>query len=239
MPKTRSPEPSAPRPFAGFPPDALPFLADLAAHNERPWFEANRARYETAVKGPLGALVEALSFAFAVHEIPLSGTAKSSIFRIHRDTRFSKDKSPYKTNAGAVMNREGTKTSMGVLYVHLDPARCFTAAGFYMPEPDELARLRALMIADPERWHGVEAALAARGLALSTDDRLARAPKGVAPADAAAVGGAIRLRSFTVLRPIPPDTLASPDLVGWLVAFAEDAMPLLEFGWSALARRGE
>lgn len=225
-------------PFAGFPPDALGFLADLAANNDRTWFDANRSRYETALKAPLGALVDALAFAFAVREFPLTGSAKGSVFRIHRDTRFSKDKSPYKTNAGAVLSRDGSKTPIGVFYVHLDPAGCFTAAGFYRPEPDPLAALRRGMIDDPERWQGVEAAIAAAGLALGTEDAAVRLPRGIDPEEAAAVGPAIRLKSLIVQRSLPPDLIAAPDLVDALVAFAGDARPLLDFGWWALARTG-
>ena len=99
--------------FQGFGPQALPFLKALAFHQTKEWFEANRATYEFDLRTPMGDLVEQLSAAFAKAKIPLKGDRKSSLFRIHRDVRFAKDKSPYKTNVGAVMTRFGKKNEPG------------------------------------------------------------------------------------------------------------------------------
>jgi uncharacterized protein (TIGR02453 family) len=87
--------------FAGFSPDAIDFLADLAVHNERAWFQPRKAEYERLLKAPMEALVSALRDRFEARGIPLLADPAHSIFRIYRDTRFSKDKSPYKTNIGA------------------------------------------------------------------------------------------------------------------------------------------
>ena len=88
-------------PFSGFSPEAIQFLADLAANNDRAWFQPRKADYERLLKEPLEALVAALAERFEARGIPLQADPKRSIFRIYRDTRFSKDKSPYKTNVGA------------------------------------------------------------------------------------------------------------------------------------------
>src|SRR5271170_6160111 len=117
--------------FHGFGPQALPFLKALAFHQTREWFEANRATYESDLKTPMGDLVEDLAVAFASAKIPLKGDRKASLFRINRDVRFAKDKSPYKTQAGAVMTRGGAKNDVGLLYVHVALDGCFAAAGFY------------------------------------------------------------------------------------------------------------
>jgi uncharacterized protein (TIGR02453 family) len=87
----KSPEDTPPAPFNGFGPGALPFFHDLGANQTRDWFLANKAVYEGQVRAPLAALVEALAFAFAAHDIPLTGDPKRALFRIHRDVRFSKD----------------------------------------------------------------------------------------------------------------------------------------------------
>src|SRR5277367_2794743 len=94
-------------------------LKALGFHQTKEWFEANRATYESDLKGPMGDLVEDLSAAFAKAKIPLQGDRKSSLFRLHRDVRFSKDKSPYKTNVGAVMTRMGKKNDPGLFYMHV------------------------------------------------------------------------------------------------------------------------
>ncbi len=119
-------------PFTGFGPEALTFFTALAAHQDRDWFAANKAVYDAHVRRPMEALVESLAVAFAAHDIPLTGAAKSSVFRIHRDVRFAKDKSPYKTHAGAVLSRDGTKGGVGILYIHVGGDEVgFTAVGFY------------------------------------------------------------------------------------------------------------
>ena len=153
-------------PFSGFGPQAVPFFKALAFHQTKDWFEANRAIYEGEIKGPLGDLVEELAARFAKAKTPLKGDRKASLFRINRDVRFAKDKSPYKTNAGAVLSRTGAKNDPGMLYVHVAADGCFAAAGFYQPEPEALARLRAAIVRAPKAWKTMVAKLADGGLAL-------------------------------------------------------------------------
>ncbi len=107
--------------FPGFAPADLAFLTGLAAHNDREWFTAHRAIYDDRLKPTLGALIEALNAAFAARDLPLAGDPKKSVFRIHRDVRFSKDKKPYKTHVSATLTRDGLKLSPGLVYVHIEP----------------------------------------------------------------------------------------------------------------------
>jgi len=107
--------------FPGFATADLAFLTGLAAHNDREWFTANRAVYDERLKPALAALIEALNTAFAARDLPLAGDPKKSVFRIHRDVRFSKDKRPYKTHVSATLTRDGQKLSPGLLYVHIEP----------------------------------------------------------------------------------------------------------------------
>ena len=94
------------RRFTGFRPEAIDFLADLAQNNERAWFQAHKADYERLLKDPMEDFVAALADAFAAERLPLQADPKRSIFRIYRDTRFAKDKSPYKTNVGINFRHE-------------------------------------------------------------------------------------------------------------------------------------
>src|SRR5215510_6732148 len=119
--------------FGGFRPAALRFLRDLTRNNEKVWFEANRDLYEREVREPMRRLVEALDARLGSIAPEIVGDPKRSLFRIHRDVRFSKNKSPYKTNAGAWLyhldaGREVGRGSEGGgagFYFHIDPARCF------------------------------------------------------------------------------------------------------------------
>jgi uncharacterized protein (TIGR02453 family) len=222
--------------FAGFGPDALPFLKALAFHQSKEWFEANRAAYESDLKTPMGDLVEDLAAAFAAAKIPLKGDRKGSQFRIHRDVRFAKDKSPYKTNVGAVMTRTGgAKFEPGLFYVHVAPGNCMTAAGFYDPAPETLAKLRHAMVRAPKAWKQTLAKLDKAGLAPSADYALKRNPRGFEGIEDEAIVMALRLKSIVVSRPIADARIASPGLVGDLVDFARAALPLLTWGWDAVS----
>jgi uncharacterized protein (TIGR02453 family) len=221
--------------FAGFGPNALPFFRALAFHQSREWFEANRDTYESAIRGPMGDFVEEVAERLRKAKVPITGDRKSALFRIHRDVRFSAIKDPYKTNSGAVMTRSGGKNDPGLLYFHLSPEDCFFAAGFYQPDSDQLARLRAAAVRSPRAFKAVTARLREAGLALSTEYSLKRAPRGFESVDDREIAAAIRLKSLICLRPIPETALASPALADDFCAFAADALPLLKWGWDAVA----
>lgn len=220
--------------FAGFGPRALPFFKALAFHQSREWFEANRAIYESAVKGPVGDLVEDVAERLGQAKIPIKGDRKSSLFRIHRDVRFSANKDPYKTHAGVVLTRSGNKNDPGLLYFHLSPEECFFAAGFYLPDSDKLGRLRAAAARTPKGFKAMTAKLKKAGLALSAEDSLKRAPRGFEAIDDPEIAAAIRLKSMVCQRPVSEAAIASPKLVDDFCAFAADAMPLLRWGWDAV-----
>jgi len=223
-------------PFSGFGPAALPFLKALAFHQSKEWFEANRSTYESDLKTPMGDLVEDLTAAFAKAKIPLKGDRKSSLFRIHRDVRFSKNKDPYKTNVGAVMTRiGGSKNEPGLFYVHLAVEGCFTACGFYDPAPETLAKLRGAMARAPKGWKQTLAKLDKAGLAPSQDYALKRNPRGFEGVEDEDILAALRFKSIVVTRPLPEARIAKAVLVDDLVGFARDALPLLNWGWAAIA----
>jgi uncharacterized protein (TIGR02453 family) len=223
-------------PFAGFGPNALPLLKALAFHQSKDWFDANKAAFEADLKTPMGGLVETLAENFAKAKIPLKGDRKTALFRQHRDVRFSKDKSPYKTHVGAVLTPTRAKNGVGVFYIHIEPAGCFTAAGFYDPETETLARFRAAIAAKPQVWKRALAALAKADLALSQDYAMKRNPRGFeAVEEDEAVQMGVRLKSFVVRRPVSDARIGSAKLADDLVAFVRDARPLLNWGWDALA----
>ena len=221
--------------FDGFRPQALDFFRDLAANNERGWFTENKPVYEREVLAPFRLLLQAVTAQLAAREIPLSADPARAIFRIHRDVRFSHDKTPYKTHAGAVLSRDGGKAASGILYVHVAAEGCFTAAGFWQPEREQLGAIREAIYTEPDRFAGVQSALAEAGLALDDSDSLTLMPRGFEDAAEAPTAAAIRLKSFIVRRPIDAGRLADPALAADIVDFAASALPLLRFGWSAIS----
>jgi len=222
-------------PFTGLGPQTLPFFKALGFHQTKAWFEENRAIYETQVKAPLGDLVEDLSAELQRRKIPVHGDRKKAIFRLHRDTRFSKDKSPYKTNAGFVLNRDGTRGTGGMVYCHVDPTGCFVAAGWYMPEPETLAAIRAAIAKKPKAFFDMEAALKAKKLNLSGEFTLKRTPRGYEAIADDKLLTAIKRTALLTSRPIPDADIHKPRLVKQLADFTEAALPLLQFGWKATA----
>ncbi len=212
--------------FEGFGPDAFAFFKDLAANQNRDWFAANKARYEAQVRAPFGALVVDLSAALAERDIPFRGDPKTALFRIHRDVRFSNDKRPYKTNAGAVLHRGGMKTEPGMIYIHISPEGCFAGAGYYHPEPKTLAAIRRIIAERPATWREIAMALDEAGLELGQSDKLTRAPKGFEAINDPDLVEALKLKSFMVRYALSQDAVSGPGLVGRLADFAEQVSPI-------------
>ena len=192
--------------FSGFRPAALSFLRRLRRHNERMWFEAHRAEYERDVRDPMRALVEEMDVRLAGFAAEIGGHPRRSVYRIHRDTRFSADKSPYKTNAacqffhrdarqGAGQEAEGAGAGF---YFQIAPGECFAAAGIWMPARPALNRLRGVLAEDHETFAAIVTALPFRRLVGRLDEEamLVRMPRGFAPDHPAAAW--LRYRSFTV-----------------------------------------
>ena len=224
----------SPPAFSGFVPETLKFLRALGFHQTRAFFEDNRDLYLSALKQPMELYVEALGAACAARKLDLRGDPKRALFRLHRDTRFSKDKQPYKTNGGSIVSRTGGKDAPGIVYTHVSPDGCWFAAGFRAPEPEQLLLLRRTIAKKPATFLAMEKKLASAGLSLSTNNSLTRNPREFAGVDDR-VAHAVRLKSFIARRPFDDALLLDgPGLVKAAADFARDAYPLLKFGWSAL-----
>lgn len=236
--------------FSGFAPTDLAFLRALRAHNDRDWFTANRAPYDRGLKPGLAALILSLNAALAARGLPLAGDPKASQFRIHRDTRFSKDKRPYKTHVSATLTRDGKKMSPGMAYIHIEPAAAdadpmalhddphghgpFAAAGFYLDERSDIDAFRAAIVADPAGWAGVEGVLASAGLRLDPGDPVKRMPKGFETHAGGPLEAALKRTRWIVSRPLTEAEITGSDLPDTIAAFVADVRPLLDFGWRAL-----
>lgn len=133
----------------------LDFLHDVAAHNNREWFEANRTRYEEA-RTLFAHEVEQLIALIARFEPEMTDLpVKGCLYRFHRDTRFSPDKSPYKRHLGAYMNTCGKKSMHGGYYFHLEPGNCLIAGGSYCLTPPVLRAVRQSIAANPEAFRDI------------------------------------------------------------------------------------
>ena len=221
----QGPEPSG---FSGIGPAAYAFLEGLAANNERAWFLAHKSEYETDVLAPVRALVAAVSDRLQGLGVPLVGDPLKAVFRINRDVRFSRNKSPYKTETGAVLSRDGSKGTGGVLYIHVAPAGSFTACGFYHPEPAQLQAFRTAIAAKPDAF-----GRALKGVELSSEDSLTRMPRGFEQHADAPFAPWLKLRNVIAARPLSHKDLAGASAVERIAEHAVACHKLLEFGWSA------
>ena len=194
--------------FGGFRPEALGFLRRLKRNNRREWFERNRAVYETEVRGPMRALVEEMDVRLARLAPELTGDPRHSIFRIHRDVRFSADKSPYKTNAACQFYHQDAGRGAGQdaqgagagLYFQLAHGQCFVAGGMWMPARPALEKIREAMSESPERLDRIvrTPAFCRRFRALDREAMLTRLPRGYAEGHPAEQW--LRYKSFTATR---------------------------------------
>lgn len=182
--KKAKPEKTADGSFTGFPKDAFQFLAELALNNEREWFEANKERYEHSVREPALAFIRAMKPKLAKvssHFMAVDKKVGGSLMKIHRDVRFAKDKSPYKTNIG-IQFRHTSHDDVHApgFYVHVAPDGCFVGIGMWGPEPDALAKIRARIDADPKAWKKASAAPKFAQAFTRGGESLKRPPKGFA-----------------------------------------------------------
>lgn len=123
-------------------PQTLKFLVSLKKNNNKEWFDKNRPTYETARKD-FQTFVDTLIPELARFDKAVAGLeGKKCLFRINRDVRFSKNKSPYKTNFGAIINPGGKKSNLPGYYIHIEPGAAFIAGGVWMPEADKLNAIR-------------------------------------------------------------------------------------------------
>ena len=220
--------------FQGFGPQSLAFFTALAFHQSREWMADNKNLYETQVRQPMGLLLEQLSAEFVRREVPLQGNLKTSMFRLNRDVRFARDKALYKTAAGAVMTRSGSKGEQGLLYINLDPKGCFVACGVYQPLPAQLAEIRRDIVARSEVFR--QACTAMPDLSLDSGDSLTRAPRGFEAVTEPDLAAALRMRSLIFRMPVPEADIFTAGLADTLAGFAEQALPFLRFAWNAVDR---
>lgn len=158
----------------------LKFLKQLAKNNRKEWFDENRKTYEAA-KVEFEAVVKAVIDKAIVYDPLLAGLeAKKCMFRINKDVRFSKDKSPYKQNMGASINPGGKKSMIPGYYLHVEPGKSFLAGGCWQPMPDMLAAIRQEIDYNAKDFRKILAAKDFKNYfgALSEEDKLKTAPKG-------------------------------------------------------------
>jgi uncharacterized protein (TIGR02453 family) len=224
--------------FTGFRPEAVDFLADLAQNNERAWFQPRKDEYERLVKAPMEALVVALADRFEARSIALEADPKRSVSRIYRDTRFAKDKSPYKRNIYARFPWVGPGTDHDAsedgrrgtsAYFSLMPGESYMGGGMWAPEKPRLDSFRAAILDEPDR---VRAELEDPGFLeafgpVHSHESLKRVPPGLPPDHPRA--DMFRFKDVLFGRQLADDEIRSPDLPDILADGYAAATPVFRF----------
>lgn len=220
--------------MAHFTPALFEFLRELKAHNDRDWFAANRQRFLRDVEAPMLAFIG--DFAPRLREISPAYVADprrigGSMFRMHRDTRFSPDKSPFKTWLAARFSHEARRKvpSVPALYLHLGPDHCFGGGGAYHVERPALTRIRQRIVELPQEWTAARAGLVILG------EQLKRAPAGF-PAAHQHIEDLKRQNMYVMIEFSERDVVSA----GFLDRFTDacqSAAPIIEFQTKALGLR--
>jgi uncharacterized protein (TIGR02453 family) len=171
------------REMALFSAQSLRFLRDLKRHNDRDWFQPRKSIFEEHVKEPMHALIQKVNHELAGSAPGFVTDPKKAMLRIYRDTRFSQDKTPYKTHASALFwRKQAGKLGGAVLYLSISPAECVIAGGSYMPTPPELLALRQHLAENHARLGAILKVKALRdSFGELRGEQLQRAPKGFDP----------------------------------------------------------
>lgn len=212
------------------------FLTELTKNNNREWFQANKARYESEVQVPtlrfiadFAPRLEKISRAFVADARPVGG----SMMRIYRDVRFAKDKTPYKTNVGAHFRHHvGKDVHAPGIYLHLEPGGSFLGAGMWHPDPKALGKVRDALVEDGARWKKLLSAKSFTARWKLEGESLKRPPTGYAP-DHPLIED-LKRKDFIALTSFSEKQTLAADFIDEVTAACTTAAPLARFLTDAL-----
>ncbi len=213
---------------AHFTPAALRFLRGLARNNHRDWFNDRKPIYEAEVKQPMLAVIDAITAAMAEFAPAHVRAPQSIMMRIYRDTRFAREKVPYKTHVSAWWARQGLeKTSGAGFYLQLSATQVVIAAGAYMPAPEQLLAMRRLLLEHAEEYRKLAKDRKLRTLFTEFDGNpLTRSPKGF-PAEHPAAD-LFRQRQWGFSAELPAESALAPDFAANVARYFRVVSPVVE-----------
>jgi uncharacterized protein (TIGR02453 family) len=220
----------------GISPALFVFLRDLKENNNREWFLKNKERYEKAVKGPLldfivdfGEIVPAIS----PHISAIPRTNGGSLFRIYRDVRFSKDKTPYKTAAAVQFRHErGKDVHAPGYYLHLEPGIVFAGCGIWKPDGDTLDKIRSRIAEKSEEWQKLTRKKTFADQFTLEGDSLKRPPKGFDPDHSLITD--LKRKDFIASVELNEVIVCQPDFLDFYFGLCQKAAPFMKFLTEAL-----
>jgi len=222
--------------FAGFPPDFFDFFADLAANNDRNWFNANKNRYYESVVNPISEFIVRMAprlRKISPHYVADPKPHGGSMFRIYRDTRFSKDKTPYKTHAGVQFRHEAGKDAHAPgFYVHVAGDGLYFGGGVWLPPNPQLNRIRDAIVDNARSWSRIANARDLQDYGGIRGDALKRPPRGFDPEHRHVED--LKRKSFYVMTEAAAEDALRPEFIEQVTAGFRRAAPLNRFVCDAL-----
>jgi uncharacterized protein (TIGR02453 family) len=212
--------------------NTLKFLKDLKKNNNKEWFDANRKKYDLA-KSDFASFFQQVIDSFCKTDASLSTvTSKNCLFRINRDVRFAKDKSPYKTNMGAYLNANGKKSMTAGYYLHIQPRNSFVGGGIYQPDAEALKKVRQEIDYNFDVFKNIInnknfRAVYTEGLSANNDIKLSRPPKGYDENNASIEF--LKLKSIVATSPLTDAQVTDKKFVATIVKAFETLHPMILF----------
>jgi uncharacterized protein (TIGR02453 family) len=212
------------------------FLRGLARHNEREWFQANKADYEQHLRQPFQRLIADLQpglLDISKHYRADPKGVGGSLFRIHRDTRFSKDKTPYKPWGGArFFHARSKQIEAPSFYLHVQPGHCFLGGGLWHPEPETQRKVRHFLFENPGAWKAAVRTAAFRRKFTLDGDSLSRPPRGF-PAEHELIAD-IKRKDFVATMALDDAQVLGPRLRQTVLEHFRSVAPLIDYLCAAL-----
>jgi uncharacterized protein (TIGR02453 family) len=212
------------------------FLRGLARHNEREWFQANKADYEQHLRQPFQRLIADLQLGLldiSKHYRADPKGVGGSLFRIHRDARFSKDKTPYKPWSGArFFHARSKQIEAPSFYLHVQPGHCFLGGGLWHPEPETQRKVRHFLFENPGAWKAAVRTAAFRRKFTLDGDSLSRPPRGF-PAEHELIAD-IKRKDFVATMALDDAQVLGPRLRQTVLEHFRSVAPLIDYLCAAL-----
>jgi uncharacterized protein (TIGR02453 family) len=217
-------------PYDGFPQEGIKFMKRLKRNNNRRWFENHKGEYEEFIKLPMQSLIAALRPHFEKFAPEFEVNPRKSLFRIYRDVRFSKDKTPYKTHAAAhfVLRGKPKGVEGSGFYLHIEPGEVFLGGGIYMPDGDQLKKIRRAIVGRSDQFLPIlESREFKKVFGTLQGEKLKRVPRGYEPDHP--MGEWLRQKQFFVWVAWPESKCLKAKFVSEVAGIFESALPMVRF----------
>ena len=220
----------------GFSAKSFQLLEGLRDNCNREWYHAHKADFDEHCKDPFAFLLSCATQELSDHSVRLSG-GKQTMFRLNRDVRFAKDKSPYNHHISGTLTRSGLKNEQGgLVYLRLDPSGGRLGAGYFGLTAKRMGPIRDRILDDPSAFDALVDKLAEQGLEFNTESSLSGMPRGYSEHSDHTLAWALRMKNFMVSKPMRRNDWKGDGIVQTVVDFAKATTPVLEFGLVSVER---